>query len=116
DPATISISPAIPGGATIAAVGKQIQIGGATRADTTYRVHVAAGLADIFGQSLAHDASASVRIGHAPTEIYQFPTPVTTVDPMVASRTVTVATVNVKRFRERVFAVDLDDWASFRSW
>lgn len=115
DPHSVTVSPAIPGGASIAAYGNQIVVSGATRAATTYRITVAAGLTDTFGQTLAKNATGSVTTGHATTEIYPFLTSVTTLDPS-AGHAVTVTTVNVKRFRERVFAVDLGDWGTYSGW
>ena len=116
DPATVTVRPAIPGGASISAAGNQIVVSGATRPATTYTVTVAAGLRDTFGQTLARAVTATATIGHAGTQIYPFPTSVTTLDPTVAGHTVTVTTVNVTRFRERVFAVDLADWPAYRGW
>lgn len=119
DPATVTVDPAVPGGASIVAVGDQITVSGATQPATVYRISVKAGLTDIFGQQLAKDADTTVTIGHADTQIYPFPTPVSTLDPMVSvvsGPTVTITTVNQKRFRERVFAVDLSDWAAYRGW
>ncbi len=118
DPGSVTVDPAIPGGASISASGPMIVISGATQANTRYRVTVRAGLKDTFGQRLAKDAGGTVQIGHASTQIYPFPTPVTTLDPatQASTVTVTVTTVNITRFRERVFAVGLSDWGTYREW
>ena len=116
DPALITVSPALTGGASIQAAGDQIVVNGPTRPRTTYRISVRAGLRDSFGQVLATDASGTVVFGPGIPQIYPFSTSVTTLDPLVPSRTVTVSTVDQKRFRERVFAVDVSKWASYRSW
>ncbi|HET8591620.1 MAG TPA: alpha-2-macroglobulin family protein [Nakamurella sp.] len=116
DPASVSVTPAIPGGASITAGGDEIIIAGATQPMTRYHVVVAAGLKDTFGQTLAEDAELTASFGHANTALYPFPTPVTTLDPLASTPTVTVTTVNQKRFRERVFAVDLTDWETYRGW
>ena len=115
-PTSVTVSPAIPGGASISTSGKQIIVSGATQPATTYRVAVEAGLRDTFGQTLSQPDDATVEFGHADTRIYPFPTSVSTLDPMASAPTVTITTVNQKRFRERVFAVDLADWAGYRSW
>jgi uncharacterized protein YfaS (alpha-2-macroglobulin family) len=116
-PASVSVTPAIPGGASITAGGNQVVvISGATQPVTTYHVVVAAGLQDTFGQSTAENADLTVAFGHASTALYPFPTSVTTLDPMADTPTVSVATVNQKRFRERVFAVDQADWERYRTW
>ena len=116
DPATVTVDPALSGGTSIQAYGNHIVVLGATRPGTTYRVTVKAGLRDLFGQALAVNASASVTFGHGSPQIYSFPTSVTTLDPLASSRTVTVSTVEQKRFRERVFAVSLTDWTAYRTW
>jgi uncharacterized protein YfaS (alpha-2-macroglobulin family) len=116
DPDSVSVQPAVPGGASISAAGNAVMVTGATQAQTRYTVTVRAGLKDVFGQTLSKAAITAVTIGHADTQLYPFPTPVTTLDPTTKAHTVTVTTVNITRFRERVFAVDLDDWSSYRAW
>jgi uncharacterized protein YfaS (alpha-2-macroglobulin family) len=116
DPASVTVDPAIPGGASITADGNRIVVSGATKAASDYRVTIAAGLADAFGQRMAAKAGATVSVGHANPRIYPFPTAVTTLDPMSARPTVTVPTVNQKRFRERVFAVAWADWPAYQAW
>ena len=116
DPALITSTPALTGGASIHAAGDQIVVDGPTRPGTTYRVSVKAGLQDSFGQVLTQDAAETVVFGPGSPQIYPFSTSVTTLDPLVSSRTVTVSTVEQKRFRERVFAVDVNEWASYRNW
>jgi uncharacterized protein YfaS (alpha-2-macroglobulin family) len=116
DPASVTVEPAIPGGVSITAAGHRIVVSGATQAATDYRLTVSSGLADTFGQRMAAGARATVSVGHANPRIYPFPTAVTTLDPMSASPTVTIPTVNQKRLRERVFAVARSDWAAYQSW
>lgn len=116
DPASVTVDPAIPGGASITADGTQITVSGATAAATAYRVTVRAGLRDTFGQTLAADSMVTITTSRATPRIYPFPTSVTTLDPMAAKPTVTITTVNQKRFRERVFAVQLADWGTYQSW
>ena len=116
DPSAVAVDPAIPGGASITAVGNQIVVSGATQAATTYHVTVKAGVPDTFGQVLAADAAATIAVGHADPRIYPFPTSVTTLDPMAAKPTITVTTVGQKHFRERAFAVQGSDWAAFQGW
>lgn len=116
DPKTISVTPEIPGGATVSANGTTIGIEGATQPDTDYTVTVPAGLLDGFGQKLVAPAKGTVKFGQAARRLDPFPQPVTTLDPMVDGRSLTVNTMNRKEFRERVFAVSPADWAAYQGF
>ena len=116
DPSTVTVDPALPGGASISAAGPNIVVSGNTQASTNYRVTVKAGLTDVHGQKLAQPVGNTLRIGAASTALYPFPTAVTTLDPTASKPTVTITTVNQRHFRERVFAVDQSDWGQYGAW
>ena len=116
DPKTVTITPAIPGGATVTATGKLIMVQGATQASVRYSVTVAPGLRDGYGQRLAEPGIGTVTFRAAEPRLDPFPQVVTTVDPMVDALTVPVNTVNRKEFRERVFRVNLDDWSRYHTF
>ncbi len=115
-PATVSVYPAIPGGASITASGPNILISGATQASTTYRITVKAGLQDVYGQKLTQPVGAVESIERAGIQLSAFSNEVTTIDPTGSGPTVTVTSVNQKRFREEVFAVEQGDWERFDAW
>src|SRR4029079_13504252 len=59
DPASIRIDPPL-AGAVVGVTGDLIDIRGDTRPKTRYQVTVPAGTVDVFGQSLAEDATRDV--------------------------------------------------------
>jgi len=114
DPATVKITPGIPGGATVIAADNTILVQGATQPGTTYTVAVPAGLADTFGQRLDSPAKGIARFGNARPRLDPFPQPITTLDPMAGQPSVTVNSLNRKEFRERVFRVSPADWSNYQ--
>ena len=114
DPATVKITPGIPGGATVIAADNTILVQGATQPGTTYTVAVPAGLADTFGQRLDSPAKGIARFGNARPRLDPFPQPITTLDPMAGQPSVTVNSLNRKEFRERVFRVSPSDWSNYQ--
>ena len=90
DPTAIQVSPAIPGGATVNASDRTIVVQGATAAESVYTITVPTTVVDVYGQKLATSVVATVRIGKATPRLDPFAQPITTVDPMVATPSITV--------------------------
>ena len=116
DPSSVTVTPALPAGSVVTTQGSDIVIAGVTQPSTTYQVSVKAGLKDVFGQTLSQDVKGSIPMLAAQTQIYSFPTSVSTIDPNGAKPTITLTTVNQRRVRERVFSVDVKDFQSYSAW
>ncbi|MEJ7650119.1 MAG: alpha-2-macroglobulin family protein [Nakamurella sp.] len=115
DPATVHVTPEVPGGASITASGNLIVVQGSTLPAVEYTVTVDAGLLDTHGQQLAQAAITKARMTAAGRRLDPFPQALLTVDPLAKASTITVNTVNRQEFRERVFRVSTADFAAFRS-
>lgn len=115
DPTSVTVDPALPG--LVAHVsGREILLSGGTAPMTTYTVTVPAALADVHGQSLGADDSTTVDIGPGRPRLQQFPTMLTTLDPLVDTSTVTVHSAGLSELRLRVFAVEPSRWTAYQEF
>ncbi|WP_395142162.1 Ig-like domain-containing protein, partial [Armatimonas sp.] len=114
DPAWVSISPAAPG-LQITANGNYIQLYGAKKARTVYKVSVSSKLKDIYGQSLEGFDPAVFTVGAAeqqlsgPSQVLLIP------DPAATPRTV-FSSVNVPSVKVKLYSVGSADWDAWRTW
>ena len=115
DPATVTIDPPI-AGQIVGAYGNVITIHGATQARTTYHVTLPASLTDVHGQQLGATDARDVTIGAAAPILQQFAQPLTTVDPLAGSPSISVFTTNHDDLRVRLFAVTPDDWPAYMQY
>jgi alpha-2-macroglobulin len=115
DPASVVIDPPI-AAVTITALGSSINIHGDTQARTTYHVTVPAGLTDVHGQQLGADEVHDVNIGAAAPVLQQFPQPLMTADPLAATPSISVFTVNHRDLRVRLFQVTPDNWLDYMQY
>jgi hypothetical protein len=109
DPAAIGIEPAV-GGRTVSQYGNVVTVQGAWLPDSTYRLTVPAGLADVYGQSLDGPDSREIEIGPARPLIRAFEDIVVTVDPS-AEPAVPIVSVGHEELRVTVWAADPAAWA-----
>ena len=114
DPAWVTVSPAVPG-LQITANGNYIQLYGAKKARTTYKVSVSPKLKDIYGQTLEGFEPAVFTVGAAeqqisgPSQVLLIP------DPAATPRTV-FASVNVPSVKVKLYSVSSADWDAWRTW
>ena len=115
DASSITIEPAL-AGFTVGVSGNTINVRGVTQGRTTYTVTIPAHVSDLFGQTLGEDTTVSVDVGSAAPMIGQFALPLITVDPLVATKGITVSTINHAKFHVRVFAVEPSQWPAFQDY
>ena len=108
DPAAIGIEPAV-GARTVGQFGNVVTVQGAWLPNSTYRLTIPAGVADVYGQALDAPDTREIEIGPARPMIRPFEDLVVTVDPS-AEPAVPVVTVGHEELRVTVWAADPADW------
>lgn len=114
DPASITVTPAVPG-VEINAYGNNVSIYGAFAARTTYTVKVAAGVRDIFGQKLAEATAFTISTGPAEPSMTGPPEGFVLTDPNAAPA-LSIFSVGHKALRVTVHRVGPDDWQAWIDW
>jgi len=114
EPASVVIDPPIPR-AKITTSGSGIHIQGRMKGKTKYKVTVKAGLKDVFGQSLAQDASADVFVGRATPAFFEEDRPMRVQDPGGKPESLAF-TVNHKSLRVSLYRVTPRDFAAYESF
>ena len=112
DASWIKLDPEVPG-LTVNNYGYSIQLSGATKGRTTYRLTVDAALRDAFGQTLGESKTFEIRTGPAERVLYGPYKNLVTLDPAAGKPTFSVYTVNFERLRVRAYAVTPDDWPAY---
>jgi alpha-2-macroglobulin len=115
DTSAIKVEPEVLG-QVVNVYGNVVAIGGATKAKTNYQVTVPAGVLDVFGQSLDKAAVGKVEFGSAEPLLRPFNSPLVTLDPLVGSAEVSIATINHAEVRARVVQVTPNDWPAFTQY
>ncbi|NLG48501.1 MAG: hypothetical protein GX552_00140 [Chloroflexi bacterium] len=114
DGSLVQIEPELPG-AEIALFGNTLQIRGASKGRTEYRVTLKQGITDIFGQTLAEDETVTFRVGSSepsmsvPNEMFAV------LDP-AAAPSYTVYTMNYGTLFVRAYRVQPEDWPAFQQY
>jgi alpha-2-macroglobulin len=109
----VRISPSVPG-AVVRFQGNALSIQGMTQGRTTYRVTIAAGLTDRFGQTLGSEQTLTFRVGQAPYLLAGPDQPFVTLDP--ASPQLSIYTINHERLNLRLYRVTPGDWSRFQTY
>lgn len=111
DKSRISVSPEI-AGMKVDVGGGAMTISGRTKGRTKYTVTVPAGLADVHGQTMAHDAVATFEVGSAPPTMFGAEREMVVLDP-ASTKTYPIYTINEPSLRARVYAVTPEDWRKY---
>ncbi len=111
---TVQITPELPA-ATINVYGNVLQIQGRSAGRTTYTVQLAAGIRDIFGQTLGRDETVNFAVGSAEPTLYAAGGNLIVLDPS-AQPTYSVYTINYAKLTVTAYAVTPDDWAAFQQY
>ncbi len=114
DPATITIEPTVAGLALVPS-GNTVGIHGAFAPRTTYKVRVAAGIRDTFGQALPEARTFSVDVGAADKSFTGPPNPFVVVEP-AGTPSVSVFTTNHASLRVKIHEVTPADWKAWTQW
>lgn len=118
EPASVVIDPPI-ARAKFVTSGNGISIQGRMKGKTKYKVTVKAGLKDVFGQTLAQDATADVFVGRATPAFFEEDRSMRVQDPGGKSESL-VFTVNHKSLRVSLYQVTPRDFAAYelfrREW
>ncbi len=114
EPANVVIDPPLPH-AKVSAGWRSITISGRKKGKTTYRVTVKAGLRDVFGQSLAQDATAEQHTGRASPAFFEEDTEMRVQDPGGAPE-VLAFSVNHKALRVSLYSVKPEDYVAYQTF
>ena len=110
----ITIAPDVTGLQTVAQ-GTQVLVYGAIAARTHYKVSVAAGIADEFGQTLAKGESFEFTVGDAQPTFYG-PQGLVVLDPAAKAPTLDVFSTNYPELHVRLFHVTPADYDAYRHY
>ncbi len=110
-PSMVSVEPELPDMSVIGEA-RGISIRGKLKPRTVYRVTVAPGLRDTYGQQLESPAKVAFRVGPAP-ESLKAAFGSTAVLPLSSAPALMVSTVNLQSLKVRYFAVRPDDYPTF---
>jgi alpha-2-macroglobulin len=108
----IRIEPELPG-ATVQVNYNSLTIQGLTQGRTTYEVTIAAGLTDIFGQTLGDDETVRFRVDSATPFVSGPREPLITADPSASDPGLTLFVMNYDEIRVKLYAVTPDDWPAY---
>lgn len=110
----VKVEPAVEG-LNIYPSGNHIYIQGYKKGNTTYKVTVDQGLADMFGQTLAQPGVAAIRVGTAPQSFYAQGGAMTVLDPS-AKPSFSIYTTNHSAARVKIYRVRPEDWNQFMQY
>jgi uncharacterized protein YfaS (alpha-2-macroglobulin family) len=114
DPATVKITPEIPG-VQIAAQGNYVSISGPTKGRTTYTVTFPSMLKDTFGQTLGKPVTKTLKVGPATPYLAGSQNVMVVCDPAAAPRAV-LQSVNTPSARVTLYAVTESDWPAWLAY
>ena len=110
----IHIEPAVDG-LSIYPSGNNVYIQGYKKGRTTYKITVDGSISDMFGQSLGQPATAAIRVGSAPTNLYSQGGFMTLLDP-TAKTTYSIYSTNLNDVKVRMYSVEPKDWRAFQDY
>ncbi|HVF45982.1 MAG TPA: MG2 domain-containing protein, partial [Pyrinomonadaceae bacterium] len=110
----ITIEPAIDG-ANIFPSGNYVYIGGYKKGRTTYKIQIAGSLLDAFGQTLGQTATATIRVGSAPTNLYAQGGFMSVLDP-TAKASFSMYSTNHASVKVRLYDVEPTDWHKYQNY
>lgn len=114
DPATITVSPAVPGFHAVVS-GSYLSLSGTFTGRTRYTVRIPGATKDTFGQSLGADATVTLDVGPAERTLVGPNSQFVVADPAGGGK-VSFFTTNSKGLKVRVTQVDPEDWAKWVDW
>ncbi len=114
DPALITCTPEVPG-MLVRQWGSSLTIGGVKQGRTTYKVTVAGGLTDRFGQTLGKDETVTFKVGPAEKTLFGPGKELVVLDP-AGPPALSVFSTNHDKLRVRVWEVTPDDWQAWNAW
>ncbi len=115
DPGLVTVEPALPG-LSVDVFGSSLRISGRTTGRTTYTVRLAAGLADVHGQTLAASGPFTWSVEAGVPELRGPPAAMTVLEPGTARRSLTVQVRNLPELEVRLHKVTPADWAAWQEW
>ncbi len=107
----LKIEPAVEG-LNIYPSGNYIYIQGYKKGRTTYKITVDGTLPDIFGQTMAQPATATIKVGSAEQNFYAQGGAMTVLDP-TAKPSFSIYSTNHNAARVRIYRVQPTDWYAF---
>ncbi len=110
----ISIEPAIEG-VNIYPSGNNVYIQGYKKGRTTYKINVSGEVADMFGQKLGQNATATIKVGSAPSNLYSQGGWMSVLDP-TAKPTFSVYSTNQPSVKVKMYSVDPTNWDQFQEF
>jgi uncharacterized protein YfaS (alpha-2-macroglobulin family) len=110
----VKIEPPIEG-LNIYPSGNYVYFQGLKKGRTTYKVTIAGGLKDNFGQTLSEPSSATFKIGNAPTQLYSQGGTMVVLDPN-SKPAYSFFSTNQAAVKVKVYRVQVGDWEGFRQF
>ncbi|MFI5006022.1 MAG: Ig-like domain-containing protein [Solirubrobacterales bacterium] len=110
----VQVQPELPG-LKVQVFGASLTISGASRGRTTYSVTLAAGVPDVFGQTLGQSATVSFTVGTAPERLFAPGVPFVVLDPAAGPR-FSVYSVNHAALRVQAYAVGPEHLSGFQKY
>ncbi|HEU4614578.1 MAG TPA: Ig-like domain-containing protein, partial [Kofleriaceae bacterium] len=107
----VTIAPEIPG-VKVEQSGGSISISGMTEARTTYKVVIAGGLVDEFGQALGKDTTLTFTVGD-PMPTFFGPQGMVVLDPAAKKPTLDFFTINYEQLNVQLYQVQPGDYDAF---
>ncbi|MGN6106868.1 MAG: DUF6049 family protein, partial [Kofleriaceae bacterium] len=114
DPASVTVTPAIDG-MRVEQSYAGIFVSGATRPRTTYKVSLARGVVDAFGQQLGRDSEHRWTVGDASPTFFG-PSGVVVLDPAAKQRTLDFFSTNYPQLKVHLYRVEIGDFPAFQSY
>ncbi|MBO0722701.1 MAG: hypothetical protein J2P41_17890, partial [Blastocatellia bacterium] len=111
----IRVEPEIPGLKVDAPYDGALAIGGATRGRTTYKVTLAAGMKDVFGQTLGEDQTVTFNVGSASPNLAAATGALAVLDPYAAPR-FSIYSINHAKLKVSLYSTGPEDWGKFQSF
>ncbi|MEQ1603617.1 MAG: alpha-2-macroglobulin family protein [Pyrinomonadaceae bacterium] len=110
----IKVEPAVEG-LSIYPSGNYVYINGYKKGRMTYTITVDGAISDIFGQSLGKNATATIRVGSADTNLYAQGGFITVMDPN-AKATFSIYSTNHSSAKVKLYQVKPEDWPMFQDY
>ena len=111
----LRIQPELPD-AKVNIYGNTINIQGATKPRTTYRVTLDGEIKDVFGQTLGEDQTVKFRIGPAEPVLYGPRQTLVTLDPASKRPVLSLYAINYDRLDVRIYDVNPSHWPDFKAY
>ncbi len=110
----IKVEPAVEG-LQIYPSGNYVYINGYKKGKTTYTITVDGAISDIFGQSLGKNATATIKVGSADSNLYAQGGFMTVMDPN-AKATFSIYSTNHNSAKVKLYQVRPEDWPMFQDY